>query len=407
MALLALLFAHHVAPGCAEPLAAQDAAGLSVLERQVALVEQLGAERTLVLAERMPPALVAALERLGPRVAVLRDAGEAAERIGDDDLVMTIEEGLLPDEAAAAAFFADAARPRLAVTVGHQAHPAAERLDSQSFWAGLAIHDGAAVRSVASGIGEWDLQSTLLRTAAAAAVERIELAEGDWRFAADAAAAASIAARFLDEARVRRFGWPSRLLFARAEPAVVRWLLPRRVQGRWLSLAALSLAALAIALFAAGWLWPALLLALVTPPVADLGVQLSRLRLERPVGWIDDVFDYAVEPGWYVGFGAALAAGGFASAWALAGGAVAFRLAMVRQSRFYRRERPRELEADAPRWAALAASRETAPWLLLAFGLAGAWPPALVALALYATASFFLLQARLFAQLAQPAGPSL
>ena len=58
MSLVALLFAHHVAPGGVEPLAAIDVGGLTTLERQVALVRR--GRKSLAAARIAPPSIPAA-----------------------------------------------------------------------------------------------------------------------------------------------------------------------------------------------------------------------------------------------------------------------------------------------------------------------------------------------------------
>ena len=410
MALLALLFAHHVASGSAEPLAAIEVAGLSVLERQVVLARRLGAERIIVVAERMPPGLAAALAHIGDSVIVVRDAAAIAAQIGTGDLVLTLQEGLVADEIPATALLGEAASPLLAVTPSEPAYASAERLDSESFWAGFAIYDAAMVQGVAADIGEWDLQSTLLRAAAAAGSLRVELhvEPAAWRFVGEAGSASAITAQLMAESRPRRFGWPSRYLFALIEPRLVEALLPTRLTGRMLAVAGVLAGLAAALLFATGWLWAALVLAVLAPQISDAGAQLARLRLEPPEDWFDSTYDFFVEPTWYLALAAWLADQGYGfGAWAMAAAAIAFRFAMIRQSDFYRRLHGRELEAAEPRWAALAAGRDTVPWLLILAGIAGLWLAGLGAVAIYAAGSFFILQTRLFARLADPAGAKL
>lgn len=410
MALLALLFAHHLAPGSIEPLAAIDVAGLSVLERQVVLARRLGAQHILVVAERMPPALAAALVHIGDSVEIIRDPAAIGGKIDDGDLILTLQEGLVADEIPATALIGEEPSPLLAVTTGDPAYSAAERLDSESFWAGFAVHDAMLVRQVSAGIGEWDLQSTLLRTAAGAGVPRVVLhpARDAWRFVAEADTASVVSAQLMASTRPRRFGWPSRYMFALIEPRAVKALLPTRLTGRMLTGAGVLAGLVGAVLLALGWPWPALILAIVGPQISDVGGQLARLRLEAPEEWADPLFDYAIEPTWYLALAAWLADQGYGfGAWALAATAVAFRVAMIRQSRHYRRLTAVDLEVEEPRWAALAAGRDTAPWLLILFGMGSLWLAGLGAIAAYAGASFFILQHRLFARLADAAGAKL
>lgn len=410
MALHALLFAHHGAPGSAEPLAAMDVAGLSVLERQVVLARRLGAEQLLVVAERMPPGLAVALDHIGESVRVVRTAAAVAGEFDDDDLVLTFQEGLLADETPATALIGETAAPLLAVSVGEPAYGCAERLDSESFWAGLAIYAAPMVRQVAAEIGEWDLQSTLLRTAAGAGVPRVELhiERAAWRFVGEASSASALSAQLIQETRPRRFGWPSRYLFGPLEPRAVAALLPTRVTGRMLTAGGVLLGLLGSLLFATGWLWPALGLAVLAPQLSDVGGQLAKLRLEPPEDWTDSMYDWLVEPTWYLAIAAWLAEQGYGfGAWSFAAAAIAFRFATIRQLGFYRRLRGVDLQVEEPRVAALGAGRDTMAWLLILAGLGGVWLAGLGAAAAYAAISFFIVQSRLFARLADPAGAKL
>ena len=407
MSLHALLFAHHVAPGSGEPLAAIDVAGLSVLERQVVLVRRLGVERIFVVAERMPPALAAALDRIGESVQIVRSAPALSAEIAADDVVVTLQEGLVAEETPATALIGEAAAPLVAVSMAEPAYGTAERLDSDSFWAGFAIYEGAMVRQVAADIGEWDLQSTLLRAAAAGGTPRVELRvePAAWRFVGEARSGSALSAQLIDETRPRRFGWPSRFLFAWVEPRAVAALLPTRVTGRLLTVGGVLLGLLASLLFATGWPWPALAFAVSAPQLSDVGAQLARLRLEPTEDWVDPCYDWLVEPTWYLALAAWLADQGYGfGAWSFAAAAIAFRFAMIRQSSFYRRLKGIELEIEEPQLAAFAAGRDSAPWLLILAGLGSLWLAGLGAVAVYAALSFFLLQGRLFARVADPSG---
>jgi hypothetical protein len=408
MALVALLFAHHAASGSAEPRATIDVGGLSVLERQALLARRLGAERLLVIAERMPPGLAAALTRLRDVVEVVRDPASLATRIGDGDRVLAIEEGLIPSPAMVAALV-DARSAALAVKPGEPPYPGAERLDSRSFWAGIALYDGRLVRAVAVDLGEWDLQSTLLRSAAGEGIAQVETPDGDaaaWRFVVDLPAALSAEQQLTEDAALAPRSWPSRYLYWPIERLAVRASLPTRLTGPWLTMGAAALGVLAGLSLAAGWLAVGLVLAIVAPVVGGIGAWLGRVRLEAPQDWLDPAFDYAIEPLWSLGLAYHLADEGLGvGAWALAAGVIAFRIAGLREQRLISQL---GAEASGPSGRAwlelLGAGRETLPWVLLPFGLAGAWGLGLAALAVYAGATFFAFQSRLAARVAMVAG---
>jgi hypothetical protein len=412
MALVALLFAHHVASGGGEPLAVTDVAGLSVLERQAMLARRLGAERVFVVAERMPPGLAAALLRVRDLVEVVREPARLATGIAEGDRVLTLEEGLVVDAAAAEALLESESDTLLAVKAGEPPYPEAERLDSSCFWAGLAVYDGRLVRRVVADLGEWDLQSTLLRAATGEGVRQVEAfaptPPAVWAPAVTDETAAAIGERLIGAGREVRWSWPARFLYAPLERWLLGLVLPTRISGPALAAAGVGMGLLAAIAFALGWLWPGLVLAILAPPVADTGLWLARARLAPAPAWLDPLFDYGVEPAWYLGLAASLAAGDLGwGAWVLAAAIIAFRLAADAQRSFFGRVRGEPLEtAGVPemRLARAAAARETMPWLLLPFAAAGAWPLGLVALGLYTAGSFFGWQSRLFARLDDKTG---
>lgn len=384
MGLVALLFAHHGIVGEAEPFAAAEVAGLTLLERQVRLVRSLGAERVFVLAERMPPRLATALSRTN--ATVLRDAALIGNKLESGDRVLVLEEGLLIDEAAARLFVEHADRLMLAVGDGEPPYPQAERLDSATFWAGLAVYPSRLVVNVAADLGEWDLQSTLLRAA---------VAEGAGRLALDAALVsirdgrdAQAAAKALSDATATAGeDWPSRWLYPPVERIALKALLTRRIAAHWLTIGALAAAGLAVLTVALAWPAAGLILMLLSDPLLSIGDRLARVRLEPPAGASAiRLLDQFMEPAWYLALGASLA-GADTGPFVWAAAVVAFRRAADRQ-------RPLDRGLGGGRLVLFGASRRTMLWALLPFAIFGAWVWGLAALAVYAAASFFRLQSR-------------
>lgn len=407
MALVALLFAHHAAAGAAEPRAAMTVAGLPVLERQVMLVKAVGAARIFVMAERMPPGLAAALSRVRDLVEVVRDPASLAASIADGDRVLTLEEGLITGETLVRTLV-DIGAPVLAVSHGDPPYDGAERLDSNSFWTGLAVYDGRLVRTVVTDLGEWDLQSTLLRSAVGEGAQRLDMLGAGGPDAllavADMTRIAATDERLINEGEPPRRGWPSRYLYRPLERFALRSVLPTRVDGRSLVIASAAAGAAAALAFASGWPAAGLLIAVVAPLLATTGAWLGKVRLEVPATWIDPAFDHAIEPAWYLGLAAWLArTESGLGAWALAGALIGFRQAMLRQQHFMRTISIEE-DGQLRRWLA---GRDTLIWALVPFALFGAWAAGLAALAIYAAASFFLLQSRLFASIAATVGKRL
>jgi len=404
MALVALLFAHHTTVGATEPFAALHVAGMSAIERQARLVRDLGAERVVVFAERMPPGLAAALSQVGTDATTVRDAAQLSRSIDDGDRVLVVEEGLLPDLEAVEALV-EAARPTaLAVSVGEPPYPQAERLDAASFWAGIAVYGGSLVRAVAADLGEWDLQSTLLRSAIGESIPRVLLDDpAALQTVRDDRDAERVAARLIAATARPRWGWPSRYLYPMIERVALPALLTTRATGVLFTTMAFAAAVLAIPAFATGWLWSGLLLAIATEPLAGVGDRLAQLKLERSLREpLDRAVEAFIEPAWYAGLALALGARGAPGAWALAATAVAFRFAARRERGFYELFVGEPLDPSDGRerrlWT-LAAAPETLLWLLVLFALMGSWTAGLVAIAASSAATFFLFQATVFRRL--------
>jgi hypothetical protein len=206
-----------------------------------------------------------------------------------------------------------------------------------------------------------------------------------------------------------RPGWPSRYVYPPAERLAVRAALPTRVTGFALAVTAAALGGLAALAFALGWPAIGVALAIIAPPVADIGAWLGRVRLEPAQPWVEPAFDYAIEPAWVLGLAAGLAVDGLGiGAWVLAAAHIAFRLADLRQQRLLARVGAAATEDKRARWLELlAAGRDTLLWALLPFAMTGMWAAGLAALAIYAGVSFFLRQSRLFARVTEMAGVRL
>ena len=139
MALSALIAAYHESAEPGALRATLPLAGRTVLERQVRLAAAAGAVKIIVLVERMPPALTAALDRLRrDRVPlhVARSAEEAAEAVDPNDRLLLIADGAIA-ETSQLERLARAEGP-LVLTVPDAAFGEIhERIDATSRWAGL------------------------------------------------------------------------------------------------------------------------------------------------------------------------------------------------------------------------------------------------------------------------------
>src|SRR6476619_6197531 len=157
-------------------------AGRTLIEYQVRCASAAGAAPVIVVVERVPQALQDAFERLrldGIGVFPISDVGEAVSRFEAGSMILLIGDGIAP-AADLVARLADEAEPAVTTVPDDEGPEAFERIDAQSRWAGVALVDARLLGSTAAMLGDWDLQSTLLRRAIQEGARRVPvLADGE------------------------------------------------------------------------------------------------------------------------------------------------------------------------------------------------------------------------------------
>ncbi len=361
-------------------------AGQTLIEYQARCSAAAGAAPIVVLVERVPPALHEALERLradGMAVIPVSDGNEAASRFEAGSLILLVGDGVAAP-AELLARLADEPEPAVATLPDDVAHEAYERIDATSRWAGVALVDGSTLGATAAMLGDWDLQSTLLRRALQEGALRIAVASAGEPLLADSAEQLGGFERALiASSRGVRRDWASRFVLPAVEEFATERLLDTRVRPQWLMWAALGLTVLAAFAFTRGWLWPALGMLVVATPLDLVARRLATLRL-RPL----PPRSLSRRMLWPAAGLALLALGWRMTFHGSGWGALATALAALAFAEAARVERG---HADIPGEMWLF-SRRNAILALVPFALAGAWTVGLVALALYATASFFFVQ---------------
>jgi hypothetical protein len=396
VALVALIAAYHESGEAGHLRATLPLAGRTVVERQARLAASAGANPVIIVVERLPAALSAAIERLRrDRVPVklVRSAEEAAEAVDPYDRVLLIGDGAIVPAAQQVRL---AAEPGPAVlTVPEGAHGELyERIDAEWRWAGLAAIDGGLLRQTARMLRDWDLQSTLLRRTLQAGAAHVE---------ADNAAAVAILDREqdLDELERRIIAgadtanrsW-SDVLLAPIERLVTMMLVGSPLSPQLIGLGAALLTGLAAAAFYVGWYWIGLIKLLAATPLEGIATRLARLRMQsgiRQSWWVYlipffagvafVILGYRLMP--LYGWGIVL----------LPFVTFAFLAALSVETG----------ERRVP-GAVLLAERRGMTWLVLPFALFGQWPAGFILLAGYAAASFFWAQQQAHAR-PEPQGP--
>lgn len=388
MGLAALICAYHDAIGAPGGLRATlPLAGRTLLERQARLAHMAGASPIVILVERMPAELIAAIDRMrseGVSAVVVRTADDAAEAIRVEDGLLVFADGLLPQESQISRF-TDATGPSLLTLPENGGDDRFERIDVHTRWAGIALLDGDMLRRTAAKLQDWDLQSTLLRRAVQEGARQVAVrsdADQPFVMAETAKDLQSAHNRILSGAGSSADDWASRYLLAPIEASASRALMSSAITPSWIHIGAAVLTLIGGLLFLQGWLLAGLLLLLLTTPLDGVAERLAAMRLQpkgagslpvRALPWLSaaalGTLSYSLSEtrGW--------------GCLVLAAATIAFLVAL-----FF------EGEGRALPERTFFAERKGMTWLLLPFAAAGAWVIGLGALAAYAAGSFFWAQ---------------
>jgi CheY-like chemotaxis protein len=362
-------------------------AGRTLLEYQARCVAAAGASPIVVLVERVPPALQEAIERLrgeGMSVVAVSDGNEAASRFEAGTMIVQVADGLAPDSGLIAKLV-DFGEPAIALFPDEAPFERHERIDATSRWAGVALVDNHTLGSTAAMLGDWDLQSTLLRKAVQGGARRVP-AGGAGLGTLLAQAPGDLEGferRLVVASRGARTDWASRYLLPIVEEFATERLMETKLRAEWLVFTALVMILAAGFGMTRGWLWQSALLLLLSTPLDLVAERLASLRLKPMVAtlWTRRALWPAsglalLALGWYQtnhgsGWGAAVAAAS----------AAAFAQAL----------RIERLGLDLPPGPWLF-SRRNAIFGALPFVAMGWWDGLLAALLAYAGGSFFVAQ---------------
>jgi len=361
--------------------------GRTLIEYQVRCAAAAGAGPLVVVVERVPQALQDAFERLrldGIGVFPVSDVLEAVSRFEAGASIMLIGDGIAPG-ADLVARLAQEPEPVVLTVPDDEAHESYERIDGETRWAGIAVVDAHLLGSTAAMLGDWDLQSTLLRRA---------IQEGALRLPAGDRSAEPLLVeraddldnfqrRLLDGSRGTRTDWVSRYLLPPFEELATEQLMETPVRPAWLIWAALALTIGGAFCFVRGWLGVGLGLLVASTPLDLVASRLGTLRL-KPLS-PRMTARLALAPA----AACALLALGW---WEMRGGhgwgallAAVVTIAFAEAGRVEKAAFP----ADADLWLF---SRRSAIFGAIPFAIAGSWTPYLVGLLIYAAVSFFVIQ---------------
>jgi hypothetical protein len=361
--------------------------GRTLLEYQARCAAAAGAVPIVIIVEEIPAALNQALDRLAkeriPVIAVL-DAGDAANRFGAGEMALLIGDGIVPPPDLLARV-TEQQEPVIVTVPDDSDHQEFERIDAESRWAGIALVNAQALGATAAMLGEWDLQSTLLRRMlqSGARLEPIEPGSAEPILADSVEHLSAVDRQLIASSRGNRNDWASRFLLPLVEEAATESLSKTTIAPMRLVEAALLLTAAAAIAFFEGWRWLGLGLLIASTPLDLIGGRLAALRLQ-PLSARSRTASLL-----WPAAGAALVALGLWQSSHGGGWGAAF--AAITCCAFAEADRIERRTLDFPgdHWLF---SRRNAIFALLPFAAAGAWTAALCALALYAAVSFFVAQ---------------
>jgi len=362
-------------------------AGRTLVEYQVRCAAAAGAAPIVVVVERVPQALQDAFERLrldSIGVFAASDLNEAISRFEAGSAILLIGDGVAPpvELVMRMAEHPDAA---VATVPDDEPHEAYERIDAGSRWAGVAVVNANLLGSTAAMLGDWDLQSTLLRRAIQEGALRVHAVEagGEPLLAESAEQLAGFQRMLVQASRGARSDFASRFLLAAVEDLATEQLMETAVRPPWLVWSALALTLGAAFCFSRGWLGAGLVLMILSTPLDLIAGRLASLRLKplparmltRIALWpaaglallAIGLWEMRHGPGW----GAMVAAG--------AGCAFAEAMRIEKAS----------MPGSSDLWLF---SRRNAVALAIPFALGGVWTAYLLAVLVYAALSFFIVQ---------------
>ena len=313
----------------------------------------------------------------------MSDVLEAVTRFEAGSKILLIGDGVAPPVDLTMALGRESGAA-VATVPDDEVHERFERIDAETRWAGVAIVDAHLLGSTAAMLGDWDLQSTLLRRSIQEGARRVPATQiGGEPLLVESAAELADFQRFLDRStRGPRDDGASRYILAPVEDLLTEQLMQTAVRPGWLVFSALVLTLGAAICFTRGWLGAGLVLLVLSMPLDLVASRLATLRL-RPLParmWTRLAL-------WPAAGMALLAIGLWEMRHGTGWGALVTAAAACGFGEAMRIEKA-SMAADEP-WLL---SRRNAIVVAIPFALGGVWTAYLVAVLLYAALSFFIVQ---------------
>ena len=361
-------------------------AGRTLVEYQVRCASAAGAAPIVVVVERVPQALQDGFERLrldGIGVFPVSDVSEAVSRFEAGSAILLIGDGIAPPVDLVASF-AEEAEAAVGIVPDDERHETFERIDGESRWAGVAVVDAHLLGSTAAMLGDWDLQSTLLRRAIQEGARRVPVAAtGEPLLVETADQLGDFQRHLVNVSRGERNDSASRFILPPIEDLATEQLMETSVKPSWLVWGALALTLAGAVCFSRGWLGAGLVAMLLSTPLDLIAARLAKIRLKPLPGRM-----WSRLALWPAAGIALLAIGWWETRHGTGWGSLVAAAAACAFAEAARIEKA----AMPPGGDLWLLSRRNAIFLAIPFALGGVWTAYLIVTALYAALSFFLIQ---------------
>lgn len=263
-------------------------AGQALFEYQARQAAEAGAAHVVILVPAVTPDLSRAVDRLsadGISVALVRDLVALGREVGPGRDILLVADGAIIGQPF---YVAMAAREGAAVLVTEDSSPAAafERIDANHRWAGLARLTPDMLFSTLDMLGDWDLQSTLVRQAVQASAPRIlvsaqSVIDGDVALVENQQGADFLAKNIVSSGRMATAhsgsGLIERYVMFPIAAMVAPSLLRQQLTPEPIQIGAMALAVLGLVSAQLGWFGIALTTFLFALLVAHISSQLGDL----------------------------------------------------------------------------------------------------------------------------------
>jgi MobA-like NTP transferase domain len=361
--------------------------GRTLIEYQVRCAATAGAAPIVIVVERVPQALQDAFERLrldGIGIFPASDPQESVSRFEAGSMILLIGDGVAAP-ATLVTRLAEEAVPAVATVPDDEEHAQFERIDAQSRWAGVAIIESRVLGSTAAILGDWDLQSTLLRRTLQEGAERLPAIDygAEPVLAEDPGQLDEFEHRLFAASRAERPDAASRFVLPWVEELASRELLATSVRPGWLIWSAIALTLAGVVCFTRGWLGAGLILLLISTPLDLIASRLAILRLRPLPSRMPSRSALEISAA-----AALLALGWWESQHFAVWGAVLAAVVTIAFAEASRIERGSAF-GELGTWLF---GRRNAIFAAIPFAAVGRWTAFLLAMMIYAGASFFVVQ---------------